>query len=255
MLEGGAMNTVAIIEARMNSSRLPGKHLLKILEKPVLEYLFDRLKKSVILDDIILATTTSSKDDILVNLAIENNIKVFRGSENDVLGRVYNCAKENNVDLIVEISGDCPLIDWEIMDQTISLFKINNCDFVSNATIGSFPGGMDISVFSFESLEDSHSNGLTEYNREHVATYILDNPDKFTRLNLPAPPKLNRPDIEFIMDEYGDYLFIKEIINLTYKESFLPKCFDLIKAYNQHANFQSINSSVVRKNITKKYVV
>ena len=141
------------------------------------------------------------------------------------------------------------------MDQTISLYEINNCDFVTNATIGSFPGGMDISVFSFESLESSHLNGLTEYNREHVATYMVDNPDKFTRLNLPAPPELNRPDIEFIMDEHKDYLFLKEIIELTYKKPFPPKCFDLIKAYDQQKGVQLINSSVARNNITSKHVI
>jgi spore coat polysaccharide biosynthesis protein SpsF len=249
------MKIVAIIEARMNSSRLPGKHMLSVLDRPIITYLFERLKKSVLIDDIVLATTTNIKDDVLVDLASRNDIHVFRGSEDDVLGRVYAAAKKSGADTIVEISGDCPLIDWEIMDQTISLYEINNCDFVTNATIGSFPGGMDISVFSFESLESSHLNGLTEYNREHVATYMVDNPDKFTRLNLPAPPELNRPDIEFIMDEHKDYLFLKEIIELTYKKPFPPKCFDLIKAYDQQKGVQLINSSVARNNITSKHVI
>ena len=247
------MNIVAIIEARMNSSRLPGKHMLKILEKPILEYLFDRLKKSVILNDIILATTTSSKDDILVNLAIENNIKVFRGSENDVLGRVYNCAKENNVDLIVEISGDCPLLDWEIMDQTISLYTINQADFVSNATIGSFPGGMDVSVFGINALEESNNNGLSPYNREHVATCMIDNPAKFSRLNLPASPQLNRTEICLALDEHRDYLFIKEMIEATYIDGSTPKCFDLITAYDGCNNFKEINKSVARNHNTEKH--
>ena len=126
------MTTSAIIEARMTSSRLPGKVLKKVLGKSMLKYLIERLKLVDSLDNIIIATTKNSADDVIEKFSIKESIKNFRGSENNVLERVLCAARENKVDTIVKITADCPIIDPNIVEFCIRMFKKNNIDFLSN---------------------------------------------------------------------------------------------------------------------------
>ena len=135
-------------------------------------------------------TTINKTDDILVNFAKEENIKWFRGSEDDVMLRVIEAASSVNADIVVEITGDCPIIDPKIVEQSILMFKTNKVDYVSNAIIRSFPDGMDSQVFLLDSLKKSFLMTNNPLDHEHVTLHIRNNPDLFTRINIVAPPEL-----------------------------------------------------------------
>ena len=147
----------AIIEARANSCRLPKKILLKINKKTILEHLVNKLKKSKNLNTIIIATTLNNSDDQIVEIAKKLKVKFFRGDETNVLKRVIDAANHFKVDVIVRITSDCPLIDVNIVDQLINIFKNNKVDLVGNAKVRSYPDGMDVEIIRFKSLKKSLS--------------------------------------------------------------------------------------------------
>ena len=151
------MNITATIQARMNSTRLPGKVLTNIMGKPMLQWQIERLKRSRLIDEIILATTDSYKDDPIQDLCEKLNIKFYRGSENDVLGRVNNLLQKYNVEIHLECFGDSPLIDPQIIDEFIGFFLKKRCeiDFLSSALKSSYPAGMEVSIYNSSILKNS----------------------------------------------------------------------------------------------------
>ena len=166
---------VAIIQARMNSERLPGKVMKKTLGKPLLFYLTERIKKCGMVDKIVVATTKAIQDNLIVDFCNENDLKYYRGSENDVLSRFKEAATENNANIIVRICADSPLLDYRIIDQMINEFKGNkhNCDYLSNTIDQTYPLGMNVEVFSVNSLIIANKNAKSKYDREHVTPYII----------------------------------------------------------------------------------
>jgi len=151
------MKIVSTIEARMTSSRLPGKPMLKVNNRSMLEHLVIRLKSINLIDEIVLATTTNSPDDLLVKEADKLGIKIHRGDENNVMKRVIEAGESVKADVIVEITGDCPIIDPKIIEESINIFKSNSYDYVSNALIRTYPDGMDTQVFLLSTLKNSYS--------------------------------------------------------------------------------------------------
>jgi spore coat polysaccharide biosynthesis protein SpsF len=237
---------VAIIEARMTSSRLPGKVLMKILERPILHYMIDRLKAVTLIDRIVLATTINSTDDILVEFAKDEGIDFFRGSEEDVMLRVIEAADFANADIIVEVTGDCPIIDPEIIEQTISMYNNNNVDYVSNGHVRSYPDGMDTQVYSLETLKRSISMTNDLLDHEHVTLHIRNNPKLFTRINLIAPPEVYWPELGLTLDERSDYDLLKIIIKHFIKTP-LFSCLDVVKYLRKNQHLVEINNNVKRK--------
>jgi spore coat polysaccharide biosynthesis protein SpsF len=181
------MKIIATIEARMTSSRLPGKVLLPAAGKPMLQHLVSRLRKISALDKIVIATTVNKTDDILEEFAKKESIGFFRGSEEDVMSRVLGAAKAYAADIIVEITADCPIIDPVVVDLTLQLFLNNPCDYASNVIVRSYPIGMDTQVYRTEILEKSL--GMTKHplDREHVTRHIRQNPQLFRQLHLFSP--------------------------------------------------------------------
>ena len=147
------MKIAAIVEARMASKRLPGKVLLKAKNITMLDHLIDRLKKVKIIDEIIVATTINPLDQEIIDFCEAKEIRYYRGSEDDVMGRVIGAAEYCNADIIVEITADCPIIDPSIVEQIINIYLFNNVDYVSNANIRSYPDGMDTQVYSIDILK------------------------------------------------------------------------------------------------------
>lgn len=241
------MKVVATIEARMNSSRLPGKVLLKAKNKSMLEILFERLNKVKNIDDIILATTINKKDDVIEDFCKFKNINCFRGSENDVMGRVLEAAKKAKADYIVEITADCPIIDPNIIEQVVSIFLSNNANYVSNANVRSYPDGMDVQVFPLDILEKSYKMVKTKLEREHVTLHIRRNPEIFSQINVIAPPDIFYPKLGLTLDEWDDYLLIKEIIDNLYEDKKFFGCLDIIEFLNKNKSLYSINKNVKRK--------
>lgn len=163
--------TIAIIQARMGSTRLPGKVLKKIDGKELLAYQIDRVRESKELDKIIIATSTLEQDQAIVDFCINYGVDYFRGSENDVLSRYYECAKKYNPEIVVRLTGDCPLSDPKIIDNVINHFKNTDTDYTANTVpveSSRFPDGSDVEVFSMNALSKANDSITEEHFREHV---------------------------------------------------------------------------------------
>ena len=169
----------AIIQARLSSTRLPKKILYKIDDKNILQHLFSQLSYSTQIENKIIATTNEKIDNKIEEIAESLNIPCFRGNSLNVLDRYYNCAKLFNLDTIVRISGDAPLIDPAIVDRTIEYYKKNDFDYVSNFFKRTFPIGTEIEIFSFKTLETCWKNAQKSYEKEHVTPFIYEHPELF----------------------------------------------------------------------------
>ncbi|MBW0434109.1 glycosyltransferase family protein [Leptospira yasudae] len=242
---------VATVEARMTSSRLPGKVLLPVLNRPILSYLIDRLKSVSSIDEIVLATTVNPTDEALVKFAESEGIFVYRGSENDVLDRVIGAGQSRSADVIVEITGDCPIIDPDIIAQCVTMFKHHSAKYASNAHIRSYPDGMDVQVFALKDLILSGSMTQDPLDREHVSLHIRNNPEIFPHLHLIAPPSYHWPELGLTLDEEADFELIRNIIEHFYKEGNpLFSCLDAIRYIKANPDLEKINEKVKRKGNT-----
>jgi spore coat polysaccharide biosynthesis protein SpsF len=210
---------VATLEARMTSTRLPGKVLKSILDKPVLELMIERLRRVPSLSSIVLATTTNSTDDPVAELAHKMDIEVWRGSENDVLGRVADAATAVDADIVVETTGDCPLIDPEVVECSIQDFLSGGADCVSNAFVPTYPLGMDHYVVRAETLRVAARESTDSRDREHVIRFVLRQPERFHLRNLVAPSALHRPNLFLTLDYIEDFELIQIIFERLYPEN------------------------------------
>jgi spore coat polysaccharide biosynthesis protein SpsF len=241
---------VATIEARMTSTRLPGKVLMPALGKPLLEHLIMRLQAVPSIDQIVVATTVNETDCPIVDLASSLGVACFRGSEIDVLDRVIGAAASNEADIIVEITGDCPIIDPDIVEQSIQMFLHHDAAYVSNAHVRSYPDGMDTQVFRLDTLKQSAAMTNDVLDREHVSRYLRNHPEIFPHLHLIAPPSLYWPDLGLTLDEHADYLFLRQIIEAMGAENLLFSCLDVIRLLHQNPGWLDMNQQVIRKGDT-----
>jgi glutamate-1-semialdehyde 2,1-aminomutase len=208
---------VALVQARMGSTRLPGKVLKKIVSKPMIELILTRLSKSSELNEIVVASSERSQNNQLQSLVESLGYKCTRGSETDVLERFYMSAKSVNADVIVRITGDCPLVDPILVDKCIKKFKELNVDYLSNTQPETFPDGLDVEVMSFSSLERAHIEANSEFDREHVTPYLR-NSDNFLRSSIRHVKDLS--DQRWSVDEPEDLLVVTNIF-----EHFSPDVF------------------------------
>lgn len=234
--------TVAIIQARMGSTRLPGKVLKPILNKPLLWHLINRLQRCNTIDQIVVATTTDESDSKIIEFCKENAINYFSGSENDVLDRYYQAAKSFNADSIVRITADCPVIDPQIVDEVIHEYIEKKHDVCGLS--GEFPDGLDVTVFSFETLEDTWRNAKLPSEREHVGPYMLKHPEKFKLGEYVKFDNLGHH--RWTVDEVQDLQFIREVFSRLYEpgEIFLTE--DILNLLEREPELSKINEGIVR---------
>ncbi len=206
-----AQRVIASIEARMGSSRFPGKVLADICGQPALTRLVRRLRRCRCLDDIILATSVSPVDDALAEWAEAEKLSCHRGSEEDVLARVVGAQRQMRSDIVVEVTGDCILLDPEIIDMGITIFLENDCDVVTNVRKASFPLGMDVQVFRLRDLEEVERTIADPAVREHVSLHFYEHPERYRVFHLFAPARWYGPDYRFQLDYPEDHRFITEI--------------------------------------------
>lgn len=244
------MRIVATIEARMTSSRLPGKVLKEVAGLPMLHYLISRLRAVPSLDAIVLATTTNETDDVLISFAENEGIASFRGSECNVMERVIGAADSANADVVVEITGDCPIIDPEIVEQVIRMFLTHDADYVSNSDIRSYPDGMDTQVFSLDTLKRSAAMTSNPLDHEHVTLHIRNNPELFSKVHLVAPPEIHWPELGLTLDEKADYDLLKRIIKYFGDKKPLFGCHDVLRLLRDNPEWVEINQDVRRKGDT-----
>jgi spore coat polysaccharide biosynthesis protein SpsF len=232
-----------IIQARMGSSRLPGK-VMKILDdkNPLLFYVINQLKYSKLIDKIIIATTTLKEDDIIEIFCKSNKIECFRGKENDVLDRHYQCAVNYSLSTIVRIPSDKPLIDPEIVDLGIKIFNEDTYDYVSNFHPYSYPYGTEVEIFSFKTLQKIWKEAKLPSEREHVIPYVFNNQNKFSTHNF-----LNSENISHLrweVDRENDLKLVKIIISNIKNEPILTK--DIVKFLHDYPEYQKINKNISR---------
>ena len=223
------MRFVAIIEARMTSSRLPGKVLMEVLGVSMLERLLIRLQSIANLDEIIVATTINIDDDPIVEIANKMGVMHFRGSELDVLARVVGAGVASDAGVVVEITADCPIIDPRIIEQMIEIYKINECDYLSNCHFREFPDGMDVQLIDFKSLQESHSRELTQQDREHVSLFMRNHPELYRQIHIAAPENLRYPKLRLTLDDEKDLQFIAAIISHFEPGNILFGCGEILE--------------------------
>lgn len=245
------MKVVCLVQARVGSTRLPGKILKEICGKTILHHEIDRLKKCKEIDEIVIATTDKEDDDKIVNEAKKLSVKYFRGSENDVLSRFYYSAKENNADIIVRVTSDCPCIDFEILDKMLIYFKDKykekQVDYLSNTIKRTYPRGYDIEIFTFSALEKSYINAEKEYEREHVTPYIYDKTNNFLKLSFEN--KEDYSEYRVTLDTIEDFIVIKNIFeNLYYKNPYF-KLNDVVQYLNNNLHIVDINKHIEQKKL------
>ena len=199
---------VALVQARMGSTRLPGKVLRAIVGKPMIELLLARLSQSSELDEIVVAASEEVKNDKLQSVVESLNYKCTRGSEKNVLNRFYESAKSVGADVIVRITGDCPLVDPTLVDECIRSYKDSDVDYFSNIDPATYPDGLDIEVMSFESIERANNETDSEFDREHVTPYIR-NSDSFSKSSIQYVKDLSTQ--RWSVDEPEDLIVVTNV--------------------------------------------
>lgn len=239
------METLLITQARYGSSRLPGKILLSIENKTLLQIHLDRLKKCAKVDKLIVATTTNNLDKQVYNLVSSWGCDSICGSENDVLDRYYQAAKPHQPQWVVRVTSDCPLIDPCLVDQVITFAQTQNKDYVSNTIVEHYPDGQDVEVFKFSALRQAWEQATLLSDREHVTPYIRNNSDLkggglFTAVNYPCPKNYNH--IRMTVDEERDFEMIRQLIeNLGTNESW-----ETYTNYIIENKLDTINGTIIR---------
>jgi glutamate-1-semialdehyde 2,1-aminomutase/spore coat polysaccharide biosynthesis protein SpsF len=203
----------------MGSSRLPGKVLADVAGKPMLEHIVSRVRRSRFIADVIVATSDSRADDPIIAVGINKNFKVFRGDEDDVLDRYYQAAKNANADVVVRVTGDCPLIDCDVVDRVIALFLSEECDYASNTLVCTYPDGLDAEVFSFAALETAWCEGRRLADREHVTPFIRTS-GRFRLRNVESDLGRSTRHLRWTVDEPRDLEFVRAIYERLKSESF-----------------------------------
>jgi spore coat polysaccharide biosynthesis protein SpsF len=202
---------VASIEARMGSSRLPGKVLSDIAGRPAMLRLLDRLRRAKSLDAIVVATTDQAADDPLAHTVQSAGIRCYRGSEDDVLNRVVEAHRMMESEIIVEVTGDCPLLDPLVIDLGVNTFLAHDVDVVANVVRPSYPMGVDVQVFRFAALAEVERTIRDPAVREHVSLFFYDHPERFRILHLDAPAPYRAPELRLQLDYPEDQQLIREI--------------------------------------------
>ncbi|WP_099190196.1 cytidylyltransferase domain-containing protein [Tepidibacter mesophilus] len=240
---------VAIIQTRMGSTRLPGKVMKNLMGKTILEHVINRVKQSKLINEIVIGTTTLERDNIIAEECENCGVKYFRGSENDVLSRYYHAAKENNADIVVRITSDCPLIDPNVIDVIIKFYLDNNYELVTNAGVDlsqrTYPRGLDIEVFLFKTLQDAFVNAKLNYQREHVTPYIYENINSiYYYLN-----DKNYSKYRWTLDTKEDFELISRVYDKFYKGEHDFYLDEIVNFIIKNPEISKINAHIEQKKI------
>lgn len=243
------MRTLAIVQARMGSTRLPGKIMMDLSGKPVLQHVIERLRRARQLDDIVIATSTLASDDLVADFCTAAGVLCFRGSESDVLSRYFHAAEAYAAEVVVRITSDCPLIDPAVVDAIVLAFKNGGWDLSTNAgpypEKRTFPRGLDTEVFSYQGLKAAHLAADQPYQREHVTPYLYEHATRIYH-------HLNATDCSgyrWTLDTPEDYAFISAVYKHLYTEDAtfgFPEIMALMQAYPE---LQRINAHIEQKEV------
>lgn len=237
-------NICVIVQARMGSTRLPGKIMKEILGKPLFIHVLERVKRMKTKDNIIIATTTLKEDNTIAETVkdYDRTITLYRGSSQDVLDRYYRAAICYEVDTIVRITSDDPLIDPKISDMVVETFLKNCCDYCCNNMPRTYPYGLDTEVFSFESLERTWKEAHAPHEREHVTPYMRENPDTFRLLNVQHTRDLS--NLRWSVDYPEDLTFVTEVYKRLYPQKPIFSMEDILDVLDKEPWLIKINEMI-----------
>ncbi len=240
------MKTIVIIQARMGSSRLPGKVMKKLCGKTVLEHVITRVKQSKEIQDIVIATTIHERDNVIEDAVQSYGVKIFRGSEDNVLERYYYAAKEYKTDTVIRVTSDCPLIDPFIIDEVIRFYKNESYDIVTNAGLDlakrTYPRGLDVEAFSFHKLEEAFKQAGEPYQLEHVTPYLYEHNSVGYCKN-----DVNYSNYRWTLDTEEDWLLISKIYEYLYKGKHDFYMEEIVALLKEHPELLELNRNVQQK--------
>jgi spore coat polysaccharide biosynthesis protein SpsF len=241
------LSTIAIVQARMTSTRLPGKVLLEVLGKPMLAHQLDRVGRVPSIDGIVIATTVNRTDDPVAAFAEAGGFGLYRGSEHDVLSRFKGAIDATDADTVVRLTADCPLADPDVIDQVIQRYRDADppCDYVTNAIPRSYPAGLDVEVFSRAALETAANEATEDYDREHVTPFLYRNPERFRLLSVVLEPSLAWE--RWTLDEPGDFELIRRVLEALIPEKPDFRMADVIRVLDENPDWRAFNGSVREK--------
>lgn len=244
-MEAKTRKITALIQARLGSSRLPAKTLMTIKGETLLGHLVGRIKASKYVSEIVIATTTKEIDDAIVRFATDWDIKYYRGSEDDVLDRFYQTALHYNIETVVRVTPDCPMLDPKIMDKVISHFLEGNYDYVSNVMPPTYPDGLDTEIFSFDTLKKGWNAAKLHSEREHVTAFIIKHPKLFRQFNV----KKEGEDLSWMrwtVDTQRDFEFVSKIFEKLYIPRKIFYMDDIICLLKENSELLEINREIER---------
>jgi len=241
------MKTVIIVQARMTSTRLSGKVLKEVMGKPLLAYQLERLRRVQLADEIVLAITTNQTDDILAVFAAEEEVRCYRGDEQDVLDRYYQAAVLAEADVVVRVTSDCPMIEPAVIDEVIQVyFKSPGVDYVSNTLSRTYPRGLDVECFSFKALEIAWKNANKAYEREHVTPYLYQQP-MFIKRELKAAGDYSQ--YRWTVDTQEDYELVKILLEEIYPLQPEFTWCDVLQVLAKHPEWTLLNAEIEQKKL------
>jgi spore coat polysaccharide biosynthesis protein SpsF len=238
---------VCIVEARYRSSRLPGKVLMPILDKPMLSRMLERVSRARALDAIMVACPVGEEDDAVAEIATAAGALCFRGSEDDVLARVVGAARASEADVIVEVTGDCPLHEPALIDKVVADYMLGGADFVSNILPYSTPRGTDVRVFSAKSLADIAERSTDPADREHVSLHYWEHPERYQLRNVTTEFSADVANLRLTVDTADDLHFVRAVYGELYTGNPRFTLADVIDLLSARPDIRSINANVVQK--------
>ena len=239
-----SQENLCIIQARYSSTRFPGKVMLFLQDKTVLEHIEKRVQDAEKIDKVIVATGEGTENDKIGDLCGELGVDCFRGDEDDVLDRYYQAGKKYNYTNIVRITGDCPLIDPEVIDQVVKLFEQGGLDYATNVIPPTYPDGLDTEIFSFSALEKAWKEADLKSNREHVTVYMWQNPELFKQKHLNNEIDLSAK--RWTLDNPEDYEVIKHVYDTLYPQNPHFRMKDVLEFFSKNPDVEEINSEIKR---------
>lgn len=239
------MSTALIVQARMTSTRLPGKVLMPLGDRPMLACLLERLRRVSLADRIIIATTTNATDDVIARFCEDNGVDCYRGSEHDVLSRYAEAARLYGADTVVRVTSDCPLLDPALVDRVISVYRESGADYASNMIEPTCPYGMAVEVFSNVVLQQAQGESADAAEREHVTPFIYWRPERYTLKSVTLDRDLS--DHRWTVDTPEDYELIKLIYTEVYPKKSEFDMEDVLAVMDSHPEWKLINQHVEQK--------
>ena len=239
----------AFIQARMGSTRLPGKVLKQVKGRPLLDYLVERVAQAKEIAKTVILTTTKVSDDPIAHFCQERKLSCFRGSEEDVLDRYYQAAVFRKPDGIVRITADCPIIDPEVIDQVVQVFREGSppFDYVSNGMERTFPRGLDVEVFTYQALEKAYLEAILPEEREHVTPYLYRHPELFHIGKVALSP--SQVQHRWTVDTPEDFALIRLIIEHLYPQNSRFRLKDMLELISLHPDWSELNAHIEQKKL------